>query len=225
VIVICAYYLHLEEVAMASETFPTIFGRLVALHEDVQQPEYLLEAGKYAIGRLPEICQIVVNRKAVSRIHAEIERRGSHFVLHNLGRNGTFVDGKRVEGEHILKNEERIGFSTPEPLFVFADSDPTVIPIEVLRYEEKLLTFFLKDQPLDLTPSQFRLLQYLYRHAGQVCTRESCAKAIWQDEYLPEMETDNLDKVIHSLRARLRSADPEADLIRIRRGVGYMLEF
>lgn len=202
--------------------FP-LAARLVARHTDVQQPEYLLESGIYTIGRLADLCQIVVNRSNVSRLHAEIERRGSHFVLRNLGRNGAFVNGKRIEGEYILINEDTIGLSTPEPLFVFADSDPTVIPVELLQYDDKAMKFTLVGKPLELTPSQFRLLQHLYQHRGQLCTRESCARAVWQADYLPEYETDNLDKAINSLRERIRRIDPTADLIKNRRGLGYEL--
>lgn len=204
---------------------PNLVARLLARHPDVQEPEYWLNKQKYMIGRLPAVCDIVVNRKTVSRIHGEIERRGSHYILRNVSRNSIFIAGEPIEGEHILTHGDEIGLATSDSVLKFIDPDPTDIPTELLRFDPKLAVFLLNGQPLDLTPSQFRLLQHLYRNRGQICTRESCARAIWQEEYLPEMETDNLDRALHSLRDRLRRVLSEVDLIKIRRGMGYVLEF
>lgn len=200
-----------------------IFARLVAAHPDVEAPEYILEDGVYAIGRLVGVCAVVINRTTVSRIHAQIERRGSLFILRDLSRNGTFVNGKRIEGECILVNEDKIGLANAEPLLVFADSDPTVVQIDALHYDNAAMKFYLREQALDLTPSLFRLLRYLHQRRGEVCTRQECAKAIWQEEYLPEYEADNLDKAIFALRQRLRKIDPETDYIQSRRGLGFLL--
>ncbi len=50
----------------------------------------------FRIGRSAEV-QYTVYSRLVSKIHAEITRRGDSFVLSDLGsRNGTFVNGERV---------------------------------------------------------------------------------------------------------------------------------
>jgi DNA-binding response OmpR family regulator len=206
------------------ETFLPNPPRLIALHADVQGREYLLRDDRYTIGRLPGLCQIVVARNIVSRIHAEIERRGSHFILRNLSRNQTFVNGSPIEGEHILAHTEKIGLAAPEPLLAFADNDPTIVSVGALHYDPRAMIFLLKGQPVDLAPSEFRLLQHLYRHKGEVCTRESCAEAIWGEDFLPEMAADNLDKALFSLRKKLRKVDEGAEFIKIRRGIGYVLD-
>jgi DNA-binding response OmpR family regulator len=167
----------------------------------------------------------VINRTAISRIHAQIDQRGSLFFLRDLSRNGTFVNGKRIEGEYTLCNEDKLGFANPEPLLIFADSDPTVVQVDALRYDETTVTFYLHEQALDLTPTLLRLLHHLYRHRGQLCTRDECAKAIWQEDYLPEYAADNLDKAIFALRQRLRKIDPNTDYIQSRRGLGFLLIF
>lgn len=201
-----------------------IFARLLALYEDAEQEEYRLESKVQTIGRLPGVCTIVVERQTISRIHAQIEQRGSHYIIRNLGRNGTYVNGLLIGDEQILQHGDKIGLTHPEPLFVFADSDPTVVPHDILRYDEGAMLFYLYDQPVELTPTLFRLLLHFYRNQGKVCTREECAEAVWQNEYLPEYAGDNLDKAIFGLRARLRRIAPDADLIQIRRGLGYVLE-
>jgi DNA-binding response OmpR family regulator len=198
-------------------------ARLIRLHEDVAQPEYLLTADRYTIGRLTGVCEILVHRRTVSRIHARLERNGSHFVLHDLSRNQTYVNHAPVNGAHTLHERDLIGLASPEPLLRFVDSDPTLLTGGKLRLDESSMHFTWNQQPLDLTPSQWRLLNYLYQHRGEVCRREQCAQAIWGTEFLPGMDADNLDKVLSGLRARLREVDPLADPIAVRRGLGYTL--
>ena len=71
------------------------YGRLLALHEDVQPASYTLEADICTIGRSP-VCQVVVQRNVVSRLHARVQRDELHYVLHDAGSaNGTFVNGRR----------------------------------------------------------------------------------------------------------------------------------
>jgi DNA-binding response OmpR family regulator len=105
----------------------------------------------------------------------------------------------------------------------FVDPDPTVIPVTRLRYDEHAMTFTLGNSPLELTPAQFRLLHHLSQFAGEVCTRESCAAALWGHDYDPGMDADALDRAFSTLRGQLRRVDAEADLIETRRGLGYVL--
>ncbi len=199
------------------------FGRLVALHDDVQPANYPLEADICTIGRSP-VCQIVVGRNVVSRLHARIERESLRYVLHDAGSaNGTFVNGRRIQGPHLLADKDRIGLGGPAELLRFVDPDPTFVPSNRLRYDERAMTFSLAGQPLDLTPAQFKLLYYLYQHASDVCTRENCAEALWGRDYDPGLDADALDRAISTLRIKLREADPAADLIQTRRGLGYTL--
>jgi DNA-binding response OmpR family regulator len=198
-------------------------ARLLALHDDVQPQSYILEADICTIGRSP-VCQVVVGRNLVSRLHARIERDSLHYVLHDAGSaNGTFVNCHRIHGPHLLANNDQIGLGAPGGLLRFVDPDPTFVPTHRLRYDERAMAFAVGQQPLDLTPAQFRLLLYLYQHAGDLCTRESCAEALWGRDYDPGLDADALDRAISSLRVRLREADPAADFIETRRGLGYTL--
>jgi DNA-binding response OmpR family regulator len=202
---------------------PQPFARLLALHEDVQPPESILEADVYTLGRSP-LCQIVVQRSIVSRLHAKIEREGPRYQLVDAGSaNGTFLNGKRLQAPHVLSDRDLIGFGSATAILRFLDPDPTVIPVTRLRYDERQMLFSLGNTPLDLTPAQFRLLHYLYQFAGEICTRESCAAALWGHDYDPGLDADALDRAFSSLRAQLRRIDPDADLIETRRGLGYVL--
>ena len=57
----------------------------------------------------------------VSSRHAAIVRKTEGFVLQDLGsRNGTFVNGKRVSGDTLLKDGDVIGFGANGPALEFA---------------------------------------------------------------------------------------------------------
>lgn len=198
-------------------------ARLLALHEDVQPAEIVLEADVYSLGRSP-LCQIVVQRSIVSRLHAKIERDGPRYQLVDAGSaNGTFLNGKRLSAPHVLSDRDLIGLGAATAVLRFVDPDPTVVPTVRLRYDERQMVFTLGNTPLDLTPAQFRLLHHLYQFAGEVCTRESCAAALWGHDYDPGLDADALDRAFSSLRSQLRRIDPDADLIETRRGLGYVL--
>ena len=208
---------------MPNDSSPPQPARLAGLHADVQPASYALEADICTIGRSP-VCQIVVARNLVSRLHARVERDGLRYVLHDAGSaNGTFVNGHRIHGPHLLANNDQLGFGAPGGLLRFVDPDPTFVPLHRLRYDERAMAFAVGGQPLDLTPAQFRLLLHLYQHAGDLCTRESCAEALWGRDFDPGLDADALDRAVSSLRGRLRAADPITDLIQTRRGLGYTL--
>ncbi|MBN1140054.1 MAG: FHA domain-containing protein [Anaerolineae bacterium] len=199
-------------------------AHLIALHGDVQPPEYQLETDFCTIGRSAD-CDVVVARPIVSRLHARIERRGSHYVLHDLSRNRTYVNEIPVHAPHILRDRETIGLALPEPLLLFQDSDPTAEPHPSrLHYDEKQMTFWLDDRRLSLTRLELRLLYHLYQNAGQPCGYEECGQAAWGEDYSSDLLVDNLGKIVYRVRKKLSQIDPDCDLIETRRGIGYVLK-
>jgi DNA-binding response OmpR family regulator len=123
----------------------------------------------------------------------------------------------------LLEDKDLIGLSAVTALLRFEDPDSTVHLLLRLRYDQQSMTFFLNQKPIELTPAQFRLLRHLHQHAGSVCTRESCAEAIWSRDFEPGLDADALDKTVSLLRRQLRKIDPEVDLIETRQGLGYVL--
>jgi two-component system copper resistance phosphate regulon response regulator CusR len=74
---------------------------------------------------------------------------------------------------------------------------------------------------LTLTRTQFALLEYFMRRAGQVLTRESIIDRIWSDN--PDIEANTLEVFIRSLRRKL-DVGREESLIKTVRGVGYRMD-
>lgn len=198
--------------------------RLVAVQEEIVTPrEITLTDEIYTIGRISS-CNIVVRHPLTSRLHARIERQGPRYMLADAGSaNGTYVNGKRIVDGHLLQHDDVIGLGQLAGILRFIDPDSTLRSSSVLQYDERTMQFMLGGGALQLSPMQFRLLRYLYRHAGDICSRESCAQAIWGRDYDPGMDASALDQAISSLRRTLRRASTEANLIETRRDLGYVL--
>jgi two-component system OmpR family response regulator len=75
-------------------------------------------------------------------------------------------------------------------------------------------------QKIDLQPREFRLLEYLMRHAGQVVTRTMLLEGVWDYHFDPQ--TNVID--VHVSRLRQKIDKPFASsLIHTIRNAGYML--
>jgi DNA-binding response OmpR family regulator len=74
--------------------------------------------------------------------------------------------------------------------------------------------------PIDLQPREFRLLEYLMRHAGQVVTRTMLLESVWEYHFDPQ--TNVIDVHISRLRAKIDKGF-ETPLLHTVRGAGYMI--
>ena len=69
-------------------------------------PSYVLESG-LRIGREKQ-CDVVIPEPGVSRLHAEISLAGSTYLLRDLGRGGTTVNGNQLTAPHKLRVGDQI---------------------------------------------------------------------------------------------------------------------
>ncbi|MGI8588228.1 MAG: response regulator transcription factor [Chloroflexia bacterium] len=76
------------------------------------------------------------------------------------------------------------------------------------------------EQPIELTPREFDLLELFLMHPRQVFTRDVILNRVWGYDYLGD--TNVIDVYIRYLREKL--SDNDRRLIRSVRGVGYSLE-
>jgi two-component system OmpR family response regulator len=73
---------------------------------------------------------------------------------------------------------------------------------------------------IDLTPTEFSLLEMLMRHAGQVVTRRMLCEHLWDADW--EGTTNVIEVHINRLRNKLHRTGPD-ELIQTVRGRGYVL--
>ncbi|AWN49790.1 DNA-binding response regulator [Methylobacterium terrae] len=75
-------------------------------------------------------------------------------------------------------------------------------------------------QEIPLQPREFRLLEYLMRHAGQVVTRTMLLEHVWDYHFDPQ--TNVIDVHVSRLRAKVDKGF-ERPMIHTVRGAGYMV--
>jgi two-component system OmpR family response regulator len=75
-------------------------------------------------------------------------------------------------------------------------------------------------ETIDLQPREFRLLEYLMKHAGQVVTRTMLLENVWEYHFDPQ--TNVIDVHISRLRAKI-DKNFDTPLLHTVRGAGYTL--
>jgi len=96
----------------------------------------------------------------------------------------------------------------------------TVLKVADLELDLTKRTVRRGGQPIALQPREFRLLEYLMRHAGQVVTRTMLLENVWDFHFDPR--TNIVESHLSRLRAKVEKGfTPE--LIHTVRGAGYCL--
>jgi DNA-binding winged helix-turn-helix (wHTH) protein len=79
--------------------------------------EVALKQGQNVLGRCAEAAAWIESAR-VSRRHARISISGDRAVLEDLGsKNGTYLEGERLDGPRVLKDRDRIGVGSVEVVF------------------------------------------------------------------------------------------------------------
>ena len=79
----------------------------------------------------------------------------------------------------------------------------------------------MKNQELDLTPIEYRLLAYLAQNAGRVVTQDLLLEHVWGEEYVGESHL--LQVNVNRLRRKLEDDPARPRYLLTKMGVGYML--
>jgi two-component system OmpR family response regulator len=99
------------------------------------------------------------------------------------------------------------------------DSERT-LQVGDLRMEPLSRRVTRGNRAITLQPREFKLLEYLMRHANQVVTRTMLLEAVWEYNFDPQ--TNVVDVHISKLRQKIE-LDSERPLVRTVRNAGYML--
>lgn len=88
-----------------------------------------------------------------------------------------------------------------------------------INFDEHAVTF--AGQPVELTPTEYLLLEMLARHAGEIVPHRVLLERVWGRDYLNEIHY--LKVFINRLRAKLDDDAAHPRFIETRRGAGYRL--
>ena len=90
-----------------------------------------LTGERLVVGRAPGNDVQLAWDPRVSGVHAYLERRGGGWVLEDdgLSRNGTFVGGERLRGQHVLRDGETLRLG--ETVIGYCDPAPEAVPATI----------------------------------------------------------------------------------------------
>jgi two-component system OmpR family response regulator len=99
-------------------------------------------------------------------------------------------------------------------------ADETALRVADLELDLLARTARRGTRPVELQPREFRLLEYLMRHAGQVVTRTMLLENVWDFHFDPR--TNVVEGHVSRLRGKL-NAGGLPELIHTIRGAGYCI--
>jgi two-component system KDP operon response regulator KdpE len=80
---------------------------------------------------------------------------------------------------------------------------------------------FINDQRLTLTPKEYRLLQILAQHSGNVVTHQFLLREVWGNEHIDD--THYLRIFVRKLRRKIEADPTQPHILLTELGVGYRL--
>ena len=89
----------------------------------------------------------------------------------------------------------------------------------ILNTGDNTLTY--KEEKIDLTKNEYRILLSLMENRGKVVSREKLMERLWETDLFVDENTLTVN--VNRLRKKLDAADLE-DFIRTKHGVGYIIE-
>ncbi len=101
-----------------------------------------------------------------------------------------------------------------------ADGAQTTLQVEDLQMDLLSQRVARGDKTIQLQPREYKLLEYMMRHAGQVVTRAMLLEQVWGYHFDPQ--TNVIDVHISRLRQKI-DRDFEVPLLTTVRGAGYCL--
>ena len=135
------------------------------------------------------------------------------LILSALGQVDDRVKGLRSGGDDYLAKP----YSFSELLARVEEMIYRVADLELNRLSHQVSR---AGQDLQLQPREFRLLEYLMRHAGQVVTRTMLLENVWDYHFDPQ--TNVIDVHISRLRSKIDKGFAQP-LLHTVRGAGYMI--
>lgn len=102
------------------------------------------------------------------------------------------------------------------------DERKTTITVGDMTIDLARHKVIVRGEPVDLTPTEFRLLSYLARHKGYVIHHERLLTEVWGPEYRDQL--DYLRLYISYLRRKIEKDPSNPEIIKTERGVGYYLD-
>jgi pSer/pThr/pTyr-binding forkhead associated (FHA) protein len=186
---------------------------------------------------------IELNDEVVSRRHIEILLKDGKYWLKDLGStNGTILNDDRIIAGNLyeLKHNSRIGLGLDEVsariMMIFKESEDTSIirrkeitanrdgKVAWLKIDERKKEVLVDGESKKLSRKEYELLLFLYRNAGNVCSRDEIIEAVWTDCKDPSaISNATIDQLVHRLREKVEPEPANPTRVISKKAFGYAL--
>ena len=198
-------------------------GYVVDHAPDGREGLFLATSGTYDVLVVDRMLPGMDGLSVIGALRAA-ETRTPVLILSALGGVDDRVKGLRAGGDDYLVKPFAFSelLARLEALLRRGAAPAAQTKLRVDELEMDLLARTVKRgaQAIDLLPREFRLLEYLMRHAGQVVTRTMLLEHVWDYHFDPQ--TNVIDVHISRLRQKIDKGFPHA-LLHTVRGAGYSL--
>ncbi|GHF62293.1 two-component system OmpR family response regulator [Amycolatopsis bartoniae] len=99
------------------------------------------------------------------------------------------------------------------------DTRPPRLAVADIELDEGSHEVFKAGQPVELSPTEFRLLRYFMLNAGRVLSKQQILEGVWQFDFSGNNSV--IESYVSYLRRKIDTTEPR--LLRTVRGVGYQL--
>jgi two-component system OmpR family response regulator len=199
-------------------------GHTVHVAGDGETGFALADSGDYDV----MIVDRMLPRREGLSVVAGLRSRGNAtpvLILSALGEVDDRVTGLRAGGDDYLTKPyafsellARVEVLNRRASFKEAD---TVYRIGDLELDRLSHTVRRGGREIPLQPREFKLLEYLMRHAGQVVTRTMLLENVWDYHFDPQ--TNVIDVHVSRLRGKIEKGF-DSPVLHTVRGAGYMLK-
>jgi len=220
--------------------------RILLIEDDKEAAAYLCKALREA-GHVPDHAPdgdsgaamageggydvLVVDRMLPRRdglsIIEDLRKHGDHtpaLILSALGQVDDRVTGLRAGGDDYLPKPYAFSELLARVEALARRSKPgvadTVYRVDDLELDRLRHTVARAGKPVPLQPREFRLLEYLMKHAGQVVTRTMLLENVWDYHFDPQ--TNVIDVHMSRLRSKIDKGFARP-LLHTVRGAGYVI--
>jgi len=189
---------------------------------------------------------IELNDEVVSRRHIEILCKDDNYWVKELGStNGTMLNDDRIITGNMyqLKHNSMIGLgldgTSARIMLVFKESEDTNIihkkkgttdkygkqsTVAWMKVDEGKKEVMIDGEHKKLSRKEYDLLLFLYKNAGNVCSRDEIIQAVWSESKDPHAVSDaTIDQLIHRLRERVEPDPSNPSRIISKKAFGYLL--
>ncbi len=198
-------------------------GHTVDAAKDGHEGLFLAQEGAYELLVVDRMLPGLDGLSVVKKLRSE-GRSVPVLFLTTMSGIDDRVEGLNAGGDDYLVKpfafselEARVSALLRRPRDTFGQKILQVSGLEIDRMKR---TVKRDGQLIELQPTEFRLIEYLVRHAGQVVTRTMLLENVWDFHFDPK--TNIVETHISRLRGKLNAGD-KLDIIQTVRGAGYMI--